>query len=229
MTEFQAAVALANRVLERSNADPDDELALLSRQFLRVLEKQSVPKWFPIQRSTPIRWHLAQRAYDTYARLYGTEQTLERLAERGGFGLQEFACLFNGHKPREGHAECVEKADAVGRKIAALEKAVEDLQRDLVAQHDPTGDLIQANRDQMLKMHEEAVRRATPEQRCKAALAALMVDRLPTSDAVDWTCPKCGGSGGGIGPGLECSECGGKGVKAPPMSNPKWEEPMEGF
>ena len=159
MTEFQAAVALANRVLERSNADPDDELALLSRQFLRVLEKQSVPKWFPIQRSTPIRWHLAQRAYDTYARLYGTEQTLERLAERGGFGLQEFACLFNGHKPREGHAECVEKADAVGRKIAALEKAVEDLQRDLVAQHDPTGDLIQANRDQILKMHEEAVQR----------------------------------------------------------------------
>ncbi len=42
-TEKQQAIALANRLLNEPNADPDDELRLLSRQFLRareIIEKQ---------------------------------------------------------------------------------------------------------------------------------------------------------------------------------------------
>ena len=37
--EYQEAVALANRVLDRINTDPDDDLAILSRQFIRSTER----------------------------------------------------------------------------------------------------------------------------------------------------------------------------------------------
>lgn len=38
MSEFHEAVRLANRVLDRPNGDPDDDLAVLARQFLRMVE-----------------------------------------------------------------------------------------------------------------------------------------------------------------------------------------------
>ena len=34
-------------------------------------------------------WWVAEQAYITYASKYGNEQSLERLAERGGFGISE--------------------------------------------------------------------------------------------------------------------------------------------
>jgi len=39
MAEFDEAVALANRVLGRPGGDPDDDLAVLARQFLRAVER----------------------------------------------------------------------------------------------------------------------------------------------------------------------------------------------
>ena len=49
---------------------------------------------FPIQVGTgyntgSISWVDAEKIYAVYADLYGTEQSLERLAERGGFGIEE--------------------------------------------------------------------------------------------------------------------------------------------
>ena len=50
---------------------------------------------FPIQseglhgKSCTIPWWLAEIAYKYYSGLYGKEQSLERLAERGGFGRLE--------------------------------------------------------------------------------------------------------------------------------------------
>ena len=38
MTEKEEAIKLANKILDRISADPDDDLAMLSRQFLRALE-----------------------------------------------------------------------------------------------------------------------------------------------------------------------------------------------
>ena len=57
-------------------------------------------KPFPIQdewsatthsrlKSSTIPWWLAEVAYDYYAERFGKEQSLERLAERGGFGWSE--------------------------------------------------------------------------------------------------------------------------------------------
>ncbi len=40
MTELQEAIAIAKAILERPNADPDDDLAILARQFLRIIEKE---------------------------------------------------------------------------------------------------------------------------------------------------------------------------------------------
>lgn len=58
---------------------------------------------FPIQHGEPIPWTAAEKAYQTYAKLYGRQQSLERLAERGGFGLKEWACLYLGHDADEYH------------------------------------------------------------------------------------------------------------------------------
>lgn len=74
MSERDDAIKLANQVLERPMADPDDDLAILSRQLLRQVE------------------------------------------------------------------------------------TVERLKGDLVAMHDPTADMIHANRDAMLSKHDEAIR-----------------------------------------------------------------------
>lgn len=51
---------------------------------------------FPIQglekyTNQPVRipWEVAEMAYEEYKARYGTQQTLERLSERGGFGVWE--------------------------------------------------------------------------------------------------------------------------------------------
>jgi cell division protein FtsB len=64
----------------------------------------SEDKTFPIQKGYagdkaapgPLRipWSIAEIAYCAYARMYGTGQSLERLAERGGFGLGEMDALY---------------------------------------------------------------------------------------------------------------------------------------
>jgi hypothetical protein len=56
---------------------------------------------FPIQgdrnRSAGhVPWSVATAAYATYSRLYGTGQSLERLAERGGFSWSELVWLLQG-------------------------------------------------------------------------------------------------------------------------------------
>lgn len=40
-----------------------------------------------------IPWWLAEEAYKFYAKEFGTAQSLERMAERGGFGREELLSL----------------------------------------------------------------------------------------------------------------------------------------
>lgn len=54
---------------------------------------------FPIQGGPAIPWAEAEIAYQSYVRFYGPCQTLERLAERGGFDLFEYVCLRFGIDP----------------------------------------------------------------------------------------------------------------------------------
>ena len=69
-------------------------------------------RWFPLQQGSlkkrkpdvgierygpfKVPWALAELAYREYSRLYGNRQSLERLAERGGFGVHEFGNLLSG-------------------------------------------------------------------------------------------------------------------------------------
>jgi len=54
---------------------------------------------FPIQEVGPISWALAEQAYKTYVQFFGRDQSMERMSERGGFGLEEFAYLIAGKNP----------------------------------------------------------------------------------------------------------------------------------
>jgi len=52
------------------------------------------PMWIP--------WPVAELAYDVYSSRFGTSQTLERLAERGGFGACEMDALLPGWRDMPG-------------------------------------------------------------------------------------------------------------------------------
>lgn len=54
---------------------------------------------FPIKGGLRIPWAAAERAYETYARHFGDEQPLAKIAERGGFGLIEWGILYMGKNP----------------------------------------------------------------------------------------------------------------------------------
>lgn len=64
-------------------------------------------KYFPIQAeyssvklpASQIPWWLAEVAYKHYAQLFGSQQSLERLAERGGFGREELLRLLRKEHP----------------------------------------------------------------------------------------------------------------------------------
>lgn len=59
---------------------------------------------FPIQdrRVTSIKYEYAKLAYTEYALRYGTDQSLKRLGERGGFGIVEVVELLVGLVKRQG-------------------------------------------------------------------------------------------------------------------------------
>lgn len=51
-------------------------------------------RMFPMQKGPPIPWETAEVIYAMYSARYGTSQSLERLAERSGFGWAEVELLF---------------------------------------------------------------------------------------------------------------------------------------
>lgn len=63
-------------------------------------------KKFPIQRCydkdefREVDWDIAEIAYFEYTAQYGRSQSLERLAERGGFGAKELVNLLANHIKR---------------------------------------------------------------------------------------------------------------------------------
>jgi hypothetical protein len=67
-------------------------------KFLEKINKKS-EKRFPIQRAGSVPWSEAEIAYKYYAKFFGSRQTLERLAERGGFCPAEFCSLYLGISP----------------------------------------------------------------------------------------------------------------------------------
>lgn len=82
-----------------AQAEHDERHAKFKR--LAELEAATPPeKMFPLQASKgrlgplSIPWSVAEKAYGVYAGMYGKGQSLERLAERGGFGTCEMDDLY---------------------------------------------------------------------------------------------------------------------------------------
>jgi xanthine/CO dehydrogenase XdhC/CoxF family maturation factor len=83
------------------------------------VQKQSEARRFPLLGGGSIPWEVAEIAYRAYAKRYGTDQSLERLAERGGLAKSELDVL---------HPSWREETDETLKlrvRIAALEEALE--------------------------------------------------------------------------------------------------------
>lgn len=57
-------------------------------------------KPFPMLNGPSICWETAEKIYERYTKLFGTGQSLERIAERGGFGWDEVAYIWERSKSR---------------------------------------------------------------------------------------------------------------------------------
>lgn len=57
-------------------------------------DKMEITGVIPKRPAGQIPWRLAEIAYRAYRRRYGNDQTIERMAQRGGFGWAEWAALF---------------------------------------------------------------------------------------------------------------------------------------
>ncbi len=72
---------------------------------------------FPIQsdgrdaEASTIPWWLAEIAYKQYVKQFGSQQSLKRLAERGGFGREELVMLLAGKEFFKDELVCMCPAD----------------------------------------------------------------------------------------------------------------------
>lgn len=76
---------------------------------------------FPMQDGPPIPWFVAQAIYDNLYRYGG--QTLERVAERGGFGWDEVSAMSKDHR-RTSNSFRVAARVAVRTDLATLAAAL---------------------------------------------------------------------------------------------------------
>jgi hypothetical protein len=77
-------------------------------------------KRFPIQWEGTIPWSVAEVAYQAYAKRFGRHQSLERLAQRGGFSAGEMDMFAPDWRER------VEKTEGFEARIAELERELNE-------------------------------------------------------------------------------------------------------
>jgi len=78
------------------------------RRFPLLVIQRDIDSGIP--RTIP--WALAERAYADYSRRYGTDQSLERLAQRGGFGPKEMDVHVPGWREELAQANAAAVGDA---------------------------------------------------------------------------------------------------------------------
>lgn len=88
---LDVAKAVTREMNERERADK-------AEAENKALREDARP--FPMQDGPPIPWSLAKIIYAGYSALFGTNQSLERLAERGGFGWSEVSGIYNHPRTR---------------------------------------------------------------------------------------------------------------------------------
>lgn len=86
--------AIAKATLDRITA-PEDQGGL----DLEIKEKRR----FPLMKTgRTIAWSVAERAYEQYAAGYGTNQSLDKMAQRGGFSVGEMDLFFPAWRDMDG-------------------------------------------------------------------------------------------------------------------------------
>lgn len=78
-------------------------------------ENRDLRRQFPMQHGPSIPWKLAEFIYAKYREVFpSVDQSLERIAERGGFGWSEVELMFSHHPKRytDLYREAVEAADS---------------------------------------------------------------------------------------------------------------------
>lgn len=88
-------------------------------------------KEFPLQRQPrgghgpgSVPWVVAERAWSNYASHYGTQQSVERMAQRGGFSWGEMDEHFPGWR------DAVDEWRRLGAEVARLQARVAELERE---------------------------------------------------------------------------------------------------
>ena len=66
-------------------------------------EIERLKKRFPMQRGPDIDYLTAEKVYKLYSELFGNNQTLERLGERGGFSWREVESMQELYIKKFGH------------------------------------------------------------------------------------------------------------------------------
>ena len=79
-----------------------DERDALRAEVEKLRADSTSGRLFPMIGGGHIPWWLAEVAYRVYAALCGTHQSLDRLAERGGFGWDELGSLLDWNSRRVG-------------------------------------------------------------------------------------------------------------------------------
>lgn len=99
-------------------------------------------RWFPLQsereyakpQRTSIPWSVAEIAYGAYAAKYGRSQSLERLAERGGFYPSEMDVLYPAWFAHADETTTLRvERDDLRTRLANAEKRADDLAAEVVA------------------------------------------------------------------------------------------------
>jgi len=92
MAEADYAIVLANKILDRISADPDDDLAILARQLLRTREQLRLPPEEKLDEILAILKRIEERQIRTTGIVQAMEQSKQDV---GTFASSDF-----GYKPR---------------------------------------------------------------------------------------------------------------------------------
>lgn len=92
---------LKERLTARDLAVCHEAVLRISQLEQQLAEAGKGPRMFPMQNPPiPIPWSAAEAIYAGYAAMYGRQQSIDRMAERGGFGWGEVAIIYKDPKGR---------------------------------------------------------------------------------------------------------------------------------
>lgn len=169
--------------LERGLFGTDPETVLDVLDVIKFVEGLTMAeKMFPLQPSRDKRpgplsipWSVAEKAYGVYAGLFGRGKTLERLAERGGFGVCEMDTLYPAWRA---------EVDEITRLRAVIGRAYENACAALVWCYDPAVDATRALPDALAEVFRDLAELRTVKIAVQETPKQWSTAQAPTLEAI---------------------------------------------